>query len=217
MVKAVLFDLDGTLYDYDSCNSISETGLAGTISECFGVSVDRAYELLRTAKSNVKQRLGVGVAASHNRMLYMQEICELERKNSLQYALLFYDAYWNCMLEHMELFDYVIPLFDGLAEKGIKIGIVTDLTAQIQHKKLRRLGLTNYVSCIVTSEEIGEEKPSEKMFFAACEKIGILPQDAIMIGDSMEKDVAGAKSIGMEALLFDGSTEFIKKARAILG
>lgn len=38
------------------------------------------------------------------------------------------------MLEHMELFDYVIPLFDGLAEKGIKIGIVTDLTAQIQHK-----------------------------------------------------------------------------------
>lgn len=49
MVKAVLFDLDGTLYDYDSCNSISETGLAGTISECFGVSVDRAYELLRTA------------------------------------------------------------------------------------------------------------------------------------------------------------------------
>ncbi len=80
MVKAVLFDLDGTLYDYDSCNSISETGLAGTISECFGVSVDRAYELLRTAKSNVKQRLGVGVAASHNRMLYMQEICELERK-----------------------------------------------------------------------------------------------------------------------------------------
>lgn len=201
-IKAVVFDLDNTLYDYDACNQLAEKSLFEKISTEFAITEDEAEHLLKAAKKNIKNALGEDAAASHNRLLYMQNICELAGKNPLKYAMTFYDEYWNTMLENMSLYDYVIPLMNELHSKGIKIGVLTDLTAHIQYRKLQKLRLTEKVDCLVTSEEAGAEKPSRKMFDAMLWKLGVEPGEVLMVGDSKEKDIIGAENAGIQGILF---------------
>lgn len=202
VIKAVIFDLDNTLYDYDKCNNIAERKLVELIASEFEISEETAKQLLKNAKLNIKKQLGEEVAASHNRLLYMQNICEQVGKKTLRYAMEFYNAYWDSMLEEMKLFDYVCPLVTELKEKGIIIGVLTDLTAHIQYRKLDRLGLLNLVDYLTTSEEAGAEKPSPKGFQLMISKLHLNPDSIVMIGDSFEKDICGAKRLGMKCILY---------------
>ena len=202
-IKAVVFDLDNTLYDYDSCNKLAEKELFRTIAKEFGISEEDAEKLLKKAKNHIKNQLSDEVAASHNRLLYMQNVCEQVGKNPLKYALDFYNAYWDTMLENMGLFEYVKPLLEELKRKHIKIAILTDLTAHIQYRKLESLGISEMIDYLVTSEEAGAEKPSEKMFNLVLKKLELKPEEVLMIGDSVKKDIAGADTVGMKTLLFE--------------
>ena len=217
MIKAVIFDLDNTLYDYDRCNEIAEEALYNAISDEFEISYGKAHDVLKKAKSNVKDKLGSEVAASHNRLLYMQDICEQLGKNPLQYAMNFYNIYWDTMLNEMTLFEYVIPMLDGLRDKGIKVGILTDLTAHIQYRKIASLGLGTRIDYLVTSEEAGAEKPSEKMFHLMLKKLNVLPEEAIMIGDSQSKDIDGAMAVGLNAIKYDKGMDIYEQTSALLG
>ena len=185
MIRAVVFDLDNTLYDYDHCNKIAEEILLSVISKEFDISVSEAGHLLKNAKSNVKRILGDGVAASHNRLLYMQNICEQCMQNPFRYAMKFYDTYWDCFLEHMTAFDHVIPVMDQLKKRGIVIGIITDLTAHIQYRKIAKLGLQDYIDHIVTSEEAGIEKPGRRIFELMLQKMELQPEEVLMVGDNI--------------------------------
>ncbi len=206
-IKAVVFDLDNTLYDYDACNELAEKKLFETISIAFDVTENQADKLLKQAKKNIKKLLGDEVAASHNRLLYMQNICEQMGKNPMIYAMDFYNAYWDTMLENMQPFDYVKTLIEELKIRGIKIGILTDLTAHIQYRKLEKLELTNLIDYLVTSEEAGAEKPSGKMFDLMLKKLGMFSKEVIMVGDSQKKDIEGARKAGFETILFSPENE----------
>lgn len=217
MIKAVIFDLDNTLYDYDRCNEIAEKALYNAISDEFKISYGKAQDALKKAKFHVKENLGSEVAASHNRLLYMQDVCEQFGKNPLQYAMNFYNIYWDTMLSEMTLFGYAIPLIDGLRDKGIKVGILTDLTAHIQYRKIAALGLDIRIDYLVTSEEVGAEKPSEKMFHLMLKKMNVLPEEAIMIGDSQSKDIDGAMAVGLNAIKYEKGMDIYERTSALLG
>lgn len=119
------------------------------------------------------------------------------------YAMDFYNVYWDTMLENMQLFGYVEPLLEELKESGIKIGILTDLTAHIQYRKLSKLCLSDKIDYLVTSEEAGAEKPSDKMFNLMLDKFGMLSEEVLMVGDSQKKDIDGARNAGMECVLVE--------------
>lgn len=217
MIKAVIFDLDNTLYDYDRCNAIAEYHLYRMISANLNLTYEAAEETVRKAKIKVKENLGTEVAASHNRLLYMQNVCEQLGKDPLKYALEFYNVYWDTMLREMELFDYVNPLIGSLRNRGIQTGILTDLTAHIQYRKIISLGLSGKIDCLVTSEEAGEEKPSRKIFKRMLEKLSVLPEEALMIGDSQRKDVDGAISVGMQAVRYVKGMDVYERTATLLG
>lgn len=203
MIKAIIFDLDNTLYNYDRCNELAEKKLIQMVSKDLLISQEVARNLLKNAKKNIKNQLGDDVAASHNRLLYMQNICEQMEANPLIYAMKFYNCYWETMLEEMRPFDYVIPLFKKIHDKGLKIAILTDLTAHIQYRKLDKLGICDYIDCIVTSEEAGAEKPSNRMFELALKKLQVEQNEALMVGDSVKKDIEGAKQCNIRGILFE--------------
>ena len=204
MIKMAVFDIDNTLYDYDRCNALAEQKLGSIISSQLKLSSNEALDMLKQAKKNIKLQLG-DVAASHNRLLYMQNICEQAGVKPGLYAMAFYNAYWDTMLEYMEPFPYVRPLFEQLKGSGIRIGVLTDLTAHIQYRKLDKLNLLKDIDMIVTSEEAGAEKPSAKMFDLIIRKAELRPREMLMIGDSKEKDVDGASKAGMLAIHFSSS------------
>lgn len=201
MIKAAVFDLDNTIYDYDKCDRYAVKKLRNHCGKVYGLSAENFDQLYEKAKIITKKRLGA-VAASHNRMLYAQNLMELLRKRPVSYALELYDIYWNAMLEHMEPYGYVLPLFERLERIGIRIAVLTDLTVHIQHRKIRKLGIADYISVLVTSEEAGKEKPDKAAFELVLEKLNLLPHQVIMVGDSYEKDIAGARNAGMHGILF---------------
>ncbi|MEK7172684.1 MAG: HAD family hydrolase, partial [Patescibacteria group bacterium] len=86
---------------------------------------------------------------------------------------------------------------------GIIICLITDLTAKVQFEKIKFLKIDNYINFIVSSEEAGVDKPGVAIFKLALEKIRLLPEQVMMIGDSYERDIAGAKKLGLKTFLVE--------------
>ncbi len=210
MLKAVIFDLDDTLYDYKTCDTKATNALLCYLKDKLDIPPEQGKLCLQQAKKIVKEQLG-NVAASHNRILYTQILSELCGLKPAQYAYEMYEIYWNAMLEKMKPYPYVKKLWSILKENQIKIAILTDLTAQIQHRKLIKMGLQNNVDCLVTSEEAGAEKPDKVMFQKIMKKLGCQKDEVILIGDSLEKDILGAKAFGIPSIWFSENANVDQK------
>ena len=74
------------------------------------------------------------------------------------------------------------------------------MTTYVQLRKIIKLKINNYVDYLVTFEETGSEKPHSIMFLLGLKKANCLPSEAIMVGDSRNKDIAGAKSSGIKTV-----------------
>lgn len=202
MIRAVIFDLDDTLYDYHTLHKEAFKRVQELVIERLGVSGEQCEEAFRRARIATKKNLGE-TAASHSRMLYFQKTLEYLDIRPLYLALDMYEIYWGVFLNKMTLYPGVDKLMEALHDKYVRVAICTDLLAHIQHRKLRALKLTDDVDCLVTSEEAGAEKPSLKIFEMCLEKLRLYPKEVCFVGDSFEKDVKGAAATGMRAIWFN--------------
>lgn len=170
MLRAVIFDLDDTLYEYETLNQVAIARLCVFTCERLGISEHQFHTAFDWGREETKRLLG-NTGASHNRLLYCQKTLEHLHQPPTILALEMYETYWGYMLEHMCLRDGAEELLKYCTDRGLKIGVCTDLTAYIQHRKLRKLGLSSYVDALVTSEEAGIEKPSEVIYSLMLEKL----------------------------------------------
>jgi putative hydrolase of the HAD superfamily len=98
------------------------------------------------------------------------------------------------------VFDDVLPTLDELASQGIKLGVISNWDERLR-TLLRRLGFYDYFDTVVVSCNVGFPKPSPVIFEHAADKLA-LPVGAILhVGDSLDLDVQGARTAGMEARL----------------
>lgn len=201
MIKAVVFDLDNTLYAYDPLDREAGQRVQDFTCRTLDISEDRYQEAYQFGRVETKRQLGE-TAASHNRLLYFQKTLEYLEVKPMPMSLQMYEIYWGAFLDKMQLFPGARSLIDCLCKKGIRIAICTDLTAHIQHRKLEALGLCDAVSYLITSEEAGREKPAPEMFALCLEKLGLLAEEVCYIGDSYSKDIEGAKACGMKVIRF---------------
>ena len=108
--------------------------------------------------------------------------------------------------ENFELYEDVLPVLDLLRARGVKIGLVSntsrDLGAFVEHFKLP-------VDAWIWSGRHGKVKPSPTIFMVVLDELGVAPEAAVMVGDSLEDDVEGARALGMRGYLVDrdGRTE----------
>jgi len=102
--------------------------------------------------------------------------------------------------ENFELFEDALPVLDELRRARLRIGLVSngirDLTEFVAHHRLD-------VDAIVDSRTHGRVKPHPTIFQAALDALGVAAADAVMVGDSLEEDVEGARALGMRAILID--------------
>ena len=86
----------------------------------------------------------------------------------------------------------------ALAKSGIKLGVVSDAPSREAWMRIYYLNLYHYFDVVITFDDTGERKPSEKPFKMSLESLDLKPEETIMIGDWPERDVVGAKQIGMK-------------------
>jgi len=84
-----------------------------------------------------------------------------------------------------------------LAKRGLRLAVVSDAPRFQAWLRLAHLQLQHAFDPVIAFEDTGERKPSPKPFQRALEMLGIGPDEAIMIGDWPERDVVGAKKIGI--------------------
>ncbi len=85
-----------------------------------------------------------------------------------------------------------------LKMKGIRLGIVTDAPRMRAWLRLAGMNLTDFFEVVVTHDDTGEKKPHALPFETALKELNIQPKDAIMVGDWIERDIEGAKKLGMK-------------------
>jgi len=203
---AVLLDLDNTLYKYDPNHNKSMDKVKQHCIQHFNISEKEFLEKFKTARKQTHINLH-NTASSHNRVLYFQGLLELLGINSLTNTLLLYNLYWDTFIENMCFMEGVEDALIYWKNKGIKLCILTDLTTHIQLRKIKKLGLEKYIDFLVTSEQVGHEKPHAYMFHTALEKVEVDKDKVIMIGDSWNKDIVGAKNFGIQSIWITESTE----------
>ena len=201
MKKAVLFDFDNTLYEYEPDHRIALEKVYQIFNKKIQkISKENFIRLFNLSKTEIHQELS-GTASSHNRILYFQRL--IEKTHNTVYPdliLKLYNAYWNTFLANMKLKKGVLDTLRKLKKKDLKIVLVSDLTAHIQLRKIRKLNLTPYIDYLITSEEAGSEKPHLIMFLLALKKLNSLSQEVIFVGDSKTKDISGANAAGIDTV-----------------
>lgn len=190
---AILFDTDNTLYPYAPAHAAAQAAVRSKVVSTFSISPEDFDKAFDKARKQVKTRLK-HTASSHSRLLYLQRMLEIMGLGSqVLWALDFEQTYWRTFLSNAILFDGVKELLDDLRRLGIPIAIVTDLTAQIQFRKVVYFGLDHYFDYIITSEEAGFDKPHEAPFQLALEKMQPKGDCIWMIGDNPVNDIRGAR------------------------
>ena len=116
MIKAVIFDLDDTLYDYKALERAAFECVGGLVRERLGVSVEQYEEAFMRARQATKDMLGE-TATSHSRMLYFQKTLEYLDIRPLYLALEMYETYWGFFLDNMLLYPGARDLQEAIPEK----------------------------------------------------------------------------------------------------
>jgi putative hydrolase of the HAD superfamily len=98
------------------------------------------------------------------------------------------------------LFPDTKEVLQYLLDKGYQLHLITNGFEETQHSKLKYSGLTPFFRVVITSEGSNSLKPQKEIFDYALERAGATAAESIMIGDSLEIDVAGALNAGMDAI-----------------
>ena len=191
--KVVVFDLDGTLYDYDRCH---EVAMMQVIDFCLEQRIYDSKQSFLTdfklSRTKVKTTLGK-TAASHSRIIYFKTmIQEKQIDNPLEICEFLDSLYWGAFIGVMEPFDGARDFVKSLRQSGVIVTILTDMLVTTQIQKLKKLKMIDLFDLVMSSEEIGVEKPNVAAFNYILDHYHIKPKHAWMIGDNYERDIMGA-------------------------
>jgi FMN phosphatase YigB (HAD superfamily) len=154
----VIFDLDDTLYPYAPSHDAGQVALVRFAARELGVKERAFLDVWDGARKRVKARLGA-TGSSHSRLLYAHEAIEmLGLRSQPALALAMEQEYWREYLLAARLRPGARDLLSTLRYNNIPIAVVTDLTAQIQFRKLVHLELDKVVDHVVASEEATTDK-----------------------------------------------------------
>lgn len=195
-IEGILLDIDNTLYDYDQAHKKALTSVFDSLAKKHSLNNKKLNTFYQKGRLQINMELSQ-TASSHNRALYFQRMFEMLDINPLKYTLEYYNLYWDVFLNNLNIYEGVYDFLEFVKDR--KICLISDLTADIQHKKIQKMKLFDYAKFLVTSEEAGREKPHPYIFMLALKKLCLDTSKVCMIGDSYEKDIIGATNLAIKS------------------
>ena len=207
MIKAVFFDFYNTLaYFWPPVQVIQAAACkqVGLFVEAEGIleGYAKADELF--SRENHDRPLYLRSEEERNRFFSHYEQLIL-RGAGLDVSLALAESVWKVgatVPKSFALFGDVSPTLTKLKEMNLATGVLSNLAEPLP-PIMNALGIDSHLDVLVTSLEVGAEKPDPRMFQAALKKVGILPNEAVHVGDQYHSDVGGARGVGIHAVLLD--------------
>lgn len=191
MIKAVIFDLDDTLYDEMQFVKGGLKKAALHISKIYKVNREKTYRLFIKilhdhGRGKIFDLALSGLGLPVNRQI-LDKLVSVYRYNDAK----------------LRPFKETIPILFYLRHKGYKVALLTDGNSRVQRHKVRMLGIEPFFDCLVYSRwhGIDFEKPNQLIYKKCLKKMGLEPYDAIYVGDNPSKDFIGAKELGIRTLM----------------
>jgi putative hydrolase of the HAD superfamily len=184
MIKAVLFDLDGTLFDRDSC-------VRALVQEQYSAFKGR----LETIKLDhfVNRVLTLDEHGYRNKSEVYETLAREHRLPAGTAAELTAD-FWTRYHTFCRPYDDLLGTLEELKHRGKRIGVITNGTQTIQEGTMDALGIRELLDVVLVSETEGVRKPDPAIFERAATRLGLLPSECCFVGDHPEVDIAGAKA-----------------------
>jgi len=207
--KHLFFDLDHTLWDYD-------TNARDTLNELYhfydlgkyGISTDKYFtDIFFEVNTELWKKLDTGEIDKfylrNNRFRLVFEAAEAIMKIVNEELLV--DVSKRFLQEcpkKSKLIDGALDILEGIHGK-YEMHIITNGFEEVQSIKMKHSGLDKYFDKIITSEKAGHKKPSKGIYHYALKHTRSILEDSVMIGDNLQTDIKGARLFGMDQIYFN--------------
>lgn len=189
MIRAVVFDLDNTLTDFMRMKDVAIEAAAQAMIDA---GLRQGLEETKAGINAVYGERGIEYQSVFDE--YLTRTLGGIDYRMLSTAIL---AYRRARDSVLVLYPHVNPTLVGLIKRGLKLGVVSDAPRREAWLRLCHLQLHPLFDVVVTFDETRRRKPAPEPFQAALDQLGVAAAEAIMVGDWPERDVIGAKSLGM--------------------
>lgn len=207
MIKAVFFDMYNTLSRFEP----RREGLQKRVCSEFGIEVTesgiiRGYLVADDFMALENGRHHLAKRSKEERREFFAEYEQMILRGAgveapLALAGEIFQAIRRIPYQ-LALFDDAIPCLKALKERGMILGLITNIYSDMRDT-CDRLGITEYLDFIVTSGEVQSEKPHPPIFRYALRKAGVQPSEVVHVGDQYNSDVVGARGVGIKPVLID--------------
>ena len=188
-IKGVIFDLDNTLLDFMKMKEVAvKSAIKGMIEAGLEIDEQKSYEDI----ISIYEEFG----------WENQKVFDVFLNKSIGYVdnkflAAGIVAYRRAREANLLAYPNVNRTLVGLTKLGIKLAVVSDAPSREAWMRIYYLNLYHFFDAVITFDDSGERKPSSKPFEMALNKLQLKAVDSLMIGDWPERDVVGAKQIGM--------------------
>ena len=192
MIKLIIFDIDNTLTDFIRMKDASiEASIEAMIDAGLMFPPDRIKEEIH----RIYGEEGIEYQKVFNQLL-LNLIGEVDYK-ILAAGIV---GYRRAREASLVLYPHVKVTLIELMKRGLKLAVISDAPRQEAWLRLCYLQLHHIFDIVLTHEDTGEYKPSPAPFELVLERMGIMPEEAMMIGDWPERDIVGASELGIRTI-----------------
>lgn len=201
MIRAVLFDLDDTLFDHKHSRLCGLAALQVRFHKLQGVpleELEREHEDLLSVDyhlvldGKISMLNGTTMRIRKLCLAYIQGFSEQEAKEAGDLYNSVYMKNRQPVPGSVELLKYV--------KRVAKVGVVTNGLVNAQIEKLKICQIGEFIDFMVTSEAVGFKKPSKEIFEDALRRAGAMPSEVVFVGDSWDSDILPAYGFGMKTV-----------------
>ena len=188
-IKGVIFDLDNTLLDFMKMKEVAvKSAIKGMIEAGLDIDEKESYKDI----VSIYEKFG----------WENQKVFDVFLKKSIGYVdnkflAAGIVAYRRAREANLLAYPNVNRTLVGLTKLGIKLAVVSDAPSREAWMRIYYLNLYHFFDAVITFDDSGERKPSSRPFEMALNKLKLEAEDSLMIGDWPDRDVVGAKQIGM--------------------
>lgn len=200
--STLLFDLDHTLFDFDTSELHAFAAALAVIGIAEETTHFPVYQRLNTALWAAAERGEIRSSQIRNlRFAQLTDALGLDADEATVAAMA--DAFVDGLGAHGDLYPGVPELLDRLAGRA-PMAIVSNGLGEVVHARLERLAIEDRFDAVVVSSEVGVSKPNAGIFDAAFAALGEPDRrSTVMIGDSLTSDVAGGTGYGIATVWYN--------------